>query len=118
MLILETLLRNWWMVLSGIACTILVAGWFYIQHVRSQVAELSGKLVVQQQVNSANLAALDELKNQYAANLAAVTADRDAVARRADTVAKLKEDSRHEDDAPVAPVLRSVLDGLRKQSSS
>ena len=117
MMILETLLRNWRLVICGIACAVLMAGWIYLQHVRSQVAELSGQLAVQQQVNATNMAALDELKSQYATNLAAVTADRDAVASRAETVAKLKKDYRHEEDAPVAPVLRSVLDGLRKQSA-
>ena len=108
-----------------LAGAVVMGGWFYIQHLRSQLTDLSNaKAALSQQldqaqaVNQANLDALARYKAEAEKAIAALADERDeAIRQQAELrtlagriAAQARAPGR---DAPVAPVLLDALAGLR-----
>lgn len=110
---------------AGLAATVAVAAYFYIAHLRARAeqAELRASVAEDQrdkaiEVNAVNERAAREMKIAHEAELAAVSADRDAALRRANRVRTIREDvirAPDSEDGPMAPVLRRALNGLRQE---
>lgn len=119
----------WWLVGGGVAIALVAAGYGYVYHLRTEIeaAELRAKIATDNQATAEQAAAV----NAQAAGAALAEADRTAVAlkqerdaavARATEIARLKgmiENAPKStvcqpgNDDPLAPVLASVLDGLR-----
>lgn len=109
--------------IAAAVAAILAAGWWLSHRVDTLEAEndtLRSNVVTATAAAQANAAAVDAVKAQAATDMAAVVADRDALARRLAAVAQMKREIANapaSDDGPLAPVLARTLDRLRLTSA-
>lgn len=116
------------LIVPALAIVAGIAAFAYISHLRADRARLTAanarleaSLSVAEQAARDNAAAVDRLKADNARALAAVSAERDAMARRVRQLAALRSEIDHappSDDGPVAAVLSRALDGLRIAGSA
>jgi len=116
---LTWIVKNWRLALYGAAALIVGAAWWYVRHLRASVADLTGRLATATAVNSINLAALDTMKADHVAALAAIEADAVRAASRSRALADIEKDIRNAKIpegacTSVGPRLGAALDGLRR----
>lgn len=103
-----------------------VAGWAYVEHGRvtsreATIAQQRQQLDLITAANASLSETLDRRDRWQARQLAILSADRDAALSRTATATKIIQAVRNAkptDDAPIAPVLRLALDGLRKPGTA
>lgn len=104
----------------GVAA-LVVAGaalWWRLDHLAAARDQALAEAAEARRVAAANAAAVEAVKRSYQLQLEAIAADRAAMERRLARVAPARRavtGAPAEDDAPVAPVLRRALEGLRHE---
>jgi len=114
------LLANWKVIAAVVGVVALLgAGWgvrsYMAEHDRLKVANALYATAIDD-----NLAALAELKADYAEALAVVERERTVSLARARRLEELKKDIHNatdDEDGPVAPVLGGLIDGLRSKAA-
>lgn len=106
--------------LKGIAITVaaLVAFGFWMEFQRrgQRIESLSGALSVAEQANREWTATVERLQAEHARDVAALTRQMQAAESRARRAAGMKEEIRrdaNQEDRPVGPVLRNLVDRMR-----
>lgn len=81
----------------------------------NRVGHLKSKLATVEQINKDNLQAIEHIKNQYLKTQKALENDLNQVRIRNEKTITILERMKNEEDAPVAPVLLSVINSLRNR---
>lgn len=100
-----------------IACVLFLA-LAYGAYLFKRVDILKSKLATVEQINKDNLQAIDHIKNEYLKTQKALENDLNQVRIRNEETIAILERMKNEKDAPVAPVLLSVINSLRNRKQS
>lgn len=121
-----TLLFSHWKLLAGGALLALVGGFYWswssrgdeIERLNDRNALLSSQLDTAEQVNSDLRATMEGERERYRRTLATLDAAERRARSRQSELSAIREATRDAEDGPLAPSLRSVLDGLRRRSGA
>ena len=95
----------------------ILAGYLYVSHLKSEVADLTAKAAVEAQqldqlqaTNAANVAEVAKVKADAAAAMTAIAAERDSALARADALSSAKQQVAHAalTDSKTCPVPASI----------
>lgn len=111
---LSLLLSRWRLIAYAIVAIASIGVFFYLRHRLGLVAELEIALRQEREINAANIAEIYSIKQTYIKQIDALDRERRAAAEASEKIENIRKGLINAEDAPVAPVLRAVLDGLRK----